>query len=91
MLQRLVSGLALATGLLSGLTLSSPLAPISGPRKFDLTVTWEKHAPNGISREMILINGQFPGPVLDINEGEDVWVTVHNKLPFNTTLHFHGK
>lgn len=86
MLRKLVSGLALA----AILPFSLGLAPVRGPRKFHLTVTWEKHSPDGVSRDQILINGQFPGPVLEINEGEDVWVTVENKLPEATTIHYHG-
>lgn len=60
------------------------------PRKFELTLTWEKHAPDGFERNMILINGQFPGPLMEINQGDDVEVLVHNKMPLNTTVHFHG-
>jgi FtsP/CotA-like multicopper oxidase with cupredoxin domain len=57
---------------------------------FDLTLTWEKHAPDGFERDMILINGQFPGPLLEMDEDDYVEVKVHNKMPFNTTVHFHG-
>lgn len=57
---------------------------------FDLTLTWEAHAPNGQEREMILVNGQFPGPALELSEGDHVEVNVHNKLPFDTSVHFHG-
>jgi FtsP/CotA-like multicopper oxidase with cupredoxin domain len=39
---------------------------------------------------MILVNGQFPGPTLEINQGDEVEVRVHNKMPLNTTVHFHG-
>ncbi|KAL1974849.1 hypothetical protein VTN31DRAFT_5053 [Thermomyces dupontii] len=39
---------------------------------------------------MIFVNGQFPGPPLILNEGDDVTVYVNNYLPFNTTVHFHG-
>jgi len=60
------------------------------PRSFDLTLTWEKHAPDGFEKKMILTNGQFPGPLLEINYGDDVAVTVHNKMPFNTKVHYHG-
>ncbi|KAK0648461.1 multicopper oxidase [Cercophora newfieldiana] len=60
------------------------------PKTFELTFTWEKHAPDGFKKEMILTNGKFPGPVLELNHGDDVEVTVRNKLPFNTTVHFHG-
>lgn len=90
MLRKLLSGLALATVLPFSQGLTSPLAPVIGPRLFHLTVTWEKYSPDGISRDMILVNGQFPGPVMEINEGDEVWVTVQNLLPYNTTMHYHG-
>lgn len=58
--------------------------------RFNLDLTWEVGAPNGQQREMIFVNGQFPGPPLVVDEGDDVTVTVNNYLPFNTTIHFHG-
>ncbi|CAK7221782.1 hypothetical protein SBRCBS47491_004645 [Sporothrix bragantina] len=61
-----------------------------GVKGFDLTLTWEDHAPDGHARKMALINGQFPGPLMEIDEGDIVEVLVHNAMPFNTTLHFHG-
>jgi FtsP/CotA-like multicopper oxidase with cupredoxin domain len=60
-------------------------------RHFDLTLTWEKGAPDGVQRDMFKINGQFPGPPLELNEGDDVVVKVKNMSPYNTTLHYHGK
>lgn len=76
---------------------SSPpscLTPDAGGRvrSFDLTITWEKYAPDGYApaRGMTLINGQFPGPLLEVDEGDVVHVLVHNYLPSNTTVHFHG-
>ncbi|KAH8702106.1 conidial pigment biosynthesis oxidase Arb2 [Talaromyces proteolyticus] len=57
---------------------------------FELDLTWEVGAPNGQEREMIFVNGQFPGPPIIVDEGDDVTVTVNNRLPFNTTVHFHG-
>jgi len=58
---------------------------------YTFELTWETHAPDGFEREMILINGQFPGPLLDIQQDDWVEITVVNKMPFNTTLHAHGK
>ncbi|KAJ5913138.1 Multicopper oxidase type 2 [Penicillium tannophilum] len=58
--------------------------------QFDLDLTWEKGAPDGNVREMVFMNGQFPGPELRLDQGDDVEVTVHNHLPFNTSVHFHG-
>lgn len=42
--------------------------------RFPLTLTWEKGAPDGFERDMILMNGQFPGPTLEMNEGANVEV-----------------
>ncbi|KUJ08107.1 laccase TilA [Mollisia scopiformis] len=57
---------------------------------FPVKLTWEKGAPDGFERDMILINGQFPGPALNINEGDNVEFVVTNQLPYGTTIHFHG-
>ncbi|OAL71576.1 hypothetical protein A7D00_4481 [Trichophyton violaceum] len=56
----------------------------------ELTLTWGLGAPNGQPREMIFMNGQFPGPTFVWDEDDDVEVLVHNKMPFNTTIHWHG-
>lgn len=58
--------------------------------KQDWTITWEPGAPNGQERQMIKINDQFPGPTILCDEDDDVQITVHNKMPFNTTVHWHG-
>ena len=42
--------------------------------RFPLTLTWEKGAPDGFGRDMIFMNGQFPGPTLEMNEGASVEV-----------------
>ena len=66
--------------------------PPEGARKvFDWTVTWDDFAPDGVSRKMLLVNDQSPGPVLEVNQGEIVEVNLHNASPQNTSLHFHGK
>ncbi|KAJ5581528.1 Multicopper oxidase type 2 [Penicillium sp. DV-2018c] len=44
----------------------------------------------GITRPVISTNGQFPGPPLRINQGDNVLFLVDNRCPFNTTIHFHG-
>lgn len=41
---------------------------------FPLVLTWEKGAPDGFERDMILINCQFPGPTLEMIEGASVEV-----------------
>ena len=44
--------------------------------KHNLTLTWEVGSPNGQPREMIQMNGQFPGPELVWDEGDDVEVCI---------------
>lgn len=53
-------------------------------------ITWENGAPNGQERQMIKVNGQFPGPALICDEGDDVEIIVRNLMPFNTSVHWHG-
>ncbi|KAL6641655.1 hypothetical protein ACP70R_019836 [Stipagrostis hirtigluma subsp. patula] len=37
-----------------------------------------------------LVNGQLPGPVIEVTEGDSVSVHVVNKSPHNITIHWHG-
>jgi FtsP/CotA-like multicopper oxidase with cupredoxin domain len=37
-----------------------------------------------------LYNGQFPGPEIRVHEGERLRVTLMNRLPEGTTIHWHG-
>lgn len=48
--------------------------------------------PNGPTTTMMLYNGQYPGPLLDVQEGDDVTVEFKNSLPSgeHASLHFHG-
>jgi FtsP/CotA-like multicopper oxidase with cupredoxin domain len=57
---------------------------------FKLELTWGRGAPDGHERSMIFINGQHPGPLLDIQQGDWVEIEVRNRMPFNSTIHAHG-
>lgn len=35
-------------------------------------------------------NGSTPGPTIEVNEGDRVRIIFHNKLPEDTTIHWHG-
>ncbi|QRW22763.1 Multicopper oxidase [Rhizoctonia solani] len=37
-------------------------------------------APDGVTRNAILVNGRFPGPLISANKGDTIKVTVRNKL-----------
>ncbi|PWY89219.1 hypothetical protein BO70DRAFT_418339 [Aspergillus heteromorphus CBS 117.55] len=58
--------------------------------EFKLDLTWEKHEVAGITKNTILTNGQFPGPTLRMNQGDDVSIVVNNTMPFATSIHWHG-
>ncbi|XHG07321.1 hypothetical protein AWENTII_010473 [Aspergillus wentii] len=58
--------------------------------QFEITLTWEEGEVAGSKRKMILTNGQFPAPTLQLKQGDDVEFRLNNKLPFATTIHFHG-
>ncbi|KAJ9321769.1 hypothetical protein DTO027B5_8960 [Paecilomyces variotii] len=58
--------------------------------KFDLVFTEADISPDGFSRKAILTNGQFPGPLLELCQGNNVEVSVLNLLPYAITVHFHG-
>ena len=44
----------------------------------------------GQTREAMAINGTIPGPLLRFQEGEDVVISVANRLDETTSLHWHG-
>lgn len=41
---------------------------------FEITLTWGIGAPDGQQRYLILTNGQYPGPQLNMDQGDDVEV-----------------
>ncbi|KAG0647879.1 Diphenol oxidase 1 [Hyphodiscus hymeniophilus] len=46
--------------------------------------------PDGVYRPMLTINGQFPGPMIECNEGDTIVIEVDNQSVNATSLHFHG-
>lgn len=88
----LLSLVGLGAGLAIDLDLGASLSAGQLPQtnRFELNVTWELWAPDGVERYQTLVNGQFPGPPLIMDEGDNVEVIVNNFMPFNTTIHYHG-
>ena len=43
--------------------------------KFAINLTWDFGSPDGQPRKMIYTNGQFPGPKLTLDYGDDVEVS----------------
>ena len=62
-------------------------------RSYDFTITREIKAPDGYERDVLLVNGAFPGPTIEANWGDKIVVTVHNQITNpeeGTSLHWHG-
>ncbi|KIW07373.1 uncharacterized protein PV09_02218 [Verruconis gallopava] len=67
-------------------------------RKYNFEISYGVIAPDGIEVNGILVNGQFPGPLIEANWGDWIEVTVKNNLPYNsgvdggepTSMHWHG-
>ncbi|KAK7617054.1 laccase [Phyllosticta citricarpa] len=62
-------------------------------RYYNLTVSYQNIAPDGVQREGIVFNGQYPGPLIEANWGDWISVTVYNELGAKnegTTIHWHG-
>lgn len=58
-------------------------------RKYSFTVAMGTIAPDGVEKEAILINGAFPGPLIEANWGDMIEVEVTNSLPDEgTSLHW---
>ncbi|KAK5084048.1 laccase, multicopper oxidase, benzenediol:oxygen oxidorectuctase [Exophiala xenobiotica] len=59
--------------------------------RYNLEVQNSTLAPDGVSRPVYAINGQFPGPTIKANWGDTIVVTVKNSLQNNgTSMHWHG-
>ncbi|KAF8853475.1 hypothetical protein BDZ45DRAFT_706949 [Acephala macrosclerotiorum] len=59
-------------------------------REYKWTVVDIVGNPDGVFREMITINGQFPGPMIECNEGDTIVIDVDNQSVNATAIHFHG-
>ena len=44
----------------------------------------------GVSSDVFAYNGSFPGPTLEVTEGDRVIIHFQNNLPEPTTVHWHG-
>ncbi|PHH89362.1 hypothetical protein CDD83_6208 [Cordyceps sp. RAO-2017] len=58
---------------------------------FNWTVTLEMRAPDGVEKQVYLVNGQFPGPVIEARSGDRVVVNLFNGLDSEgVAIHWHG-
>ncbi|KAG6816614.1 hypothetical protein H0H87_004620 [Tephrocybe sp. NHM501043] len=98
-LQGLTMQLLLATAALSVILRPHPVvgAAVSPAitKNVVLNVGNTKLAPDGFSRSVVVANGQYPGPLITANKGDNLVVTVNNRLTDptmrrSTSLDFDG-
>ncbi|KAL5062442.1 hypothetical protein RYX36_024179 [Vicia faba] len=59
-------------------------------RFYDFKVQTKRVTKLCNSKEIVTVNGMFPGPVVYAQEDDRIIVKVINKTPFNVTIHWHG-
>jgi hypothetical protein len=59
-------------------------------RNYHFTIKDEEVNPDGVYRQMILINGQFPGPLIECNDGDRLVIEIENQSINATAFHWHG-
>lgn len=78
----------LAATLLLG---SSAMQANAEVREFEMTIEEiELDVAPGLTSKAFGFNGQVPGPLYHVNEGDELEVTVHNYTTLNHTVHWHG-
>ena len=68
-----------------------PITNVS--RHYSFTITRGTKAPDGFNKSLLLVNGQFPAPLLEANWGDTFRITVKNRItdpPEGTSMHWHG-
>jgi len=61
----------------------------------DLDIVNGEVAPDGFTRDAVLVNGQYPGPLIKAFKGDRLVIPTHNKLTStlmrrSTSIHWHG-
>ncbi|KAF9447931.1 multicopper oxidase [Macrolepiota fuliginosa MF-IS2] len=64
-------------------------------RNFDFVINNAVVKPDGFERSAVLVNGQYPGPLLTANKGDHIVIPTHNQLTDphmrrSTSIHWHG-
>ncbi|CAI0443508.1 unnamed protein product [Linum tenue] len=67
-----------------------PASVHSAVRKYTFNVVSTNTTRLCSSKSVVSINGKVPGPTLYAREGDNVLVRVHNHVPNNITIHWHG-
>jgi hypothetical protein len=74
-------------------TVESDIPKTGVVRRYDFTVSRGQIWADGVKRDAIVVNNQFPGPAIEANWGDEIEVTVHNNITApveGTAMHWHG-
>ncbi|RKP15085.1 Cupredoxin [Piptocephalis cylindrospora] len=59
-------------------------------RKYNFVISEFPASPDGYSRNIFGVNGQYPGPPIIVNKGDKAVINVKNRLNIPTSIHAHG-
>ncbi|KAG0647113.1 Cell surface ferroxidase fetC [Hyphodiscus hymeniophilus] len=59
-------------------------------RGLQWNITKARMAPNGVRKDVFLINGQFPGPTIEARSGDILEIEIFNFAEEEVSLHWHG-
>ena len=77
--------------LLAGLSLLVSPWTLAAVKEYHLNINEQQVNITGQSLKRITVNGKFPAPLLEFEEGDDAVIHVHNSLKNqDTSLHWHG-
>src|SRR5690242_12834767 len=86
--------LTAATGVAAGCSPRTTEAPTASSAKPAVDLTFEPAETDidlgGVKMRTWAYNGQVPGREIRIGKGETLRVAVSNKLPTDTSVHWHG-
>ncbi|KAF9152509.1 hypothetical protein BG015_005148 [Linnemannia schmuckeri] len=66
------------------------ISKVPTKRYYEWTISQHVVAPDGFERPMLLVNGKFPGPMVEANTGDMIVVKVTNNMVNGTAIHWHG-
>ncbi|XP_021977726.1 laccase-1 isoform X2 [Helianthus annuus] len=59
-------------------------------KRYQFNVEWKNITRVCSTKAILTVNGEYPGPTIAVNEGDDVEIKVTNGVSINTTIHWHG-
>ncbi|EGG01109.1 multi-copper oxidase laccase-like protein [Melampsora larici-populina 98AG31] len=59
-------------------------------RNYIFEITNQTAALDGYERPVLVINNQFPGPLIEANDGDTLHILVKNKINLPVSIHWHG-